>query len=103
MQRETRLTANVIYMLQLSMNVMERPSEAVNDPSEHSAGVEWHSVSVYSQQITTAIRATRFRSSSEAFWFGKPANLAVSRRARAGAHARPGQSVRADGAPGSAL
>jgi hypothetical protein len=28
MQRETRLTANVIYMLQLSLNVMDRPSEA---------------------------------------------------------------------------
>jgi hypothetical protein len=28
MQREIRLTANVIYMLQLSLNVMERPLEA---------------------------------------------------------------------------
>lgn len=37
-------------------------------------------MSVYLQQITTAIRATRFRSSAEACWFGKPANLAVPRR-----------------------
>ena len=39
-------------------------------------------MSAYLQQITTAIRATTFRSSSEVFWFGKLANPLPRRFAR---------------------